>query len=163
MKKIILTIIALALSISCSFAHWLPESETFVGGVGYGCTLEYVKSIYGEPSNKRWFNTDGVRGVTYSYGPLFSVTGRTWDKDQKPEGELTVTGYTLKANNLATPSGLTVGIPYETVANMYGSVPKWTSHDGRTGYIYEFNHLREMIFYVNSNGIINEIVFGTDW
>lgn len=46
-------------------AHWLPKSELFVGGVGPGCTLEYVASVYGQPKEKRWFNSDGVRGVTY--------------------------------------------------------------------------------------------------
>lgn len=49
----------------CCFAHWLPKSELFVGGVGPGCTLEYVASVYGQPKEKRWFNSDGVRGVTY--------------------------------------------------------------------------------------------------
>lgn len=44
-------------------AHWLPKSELFVGGVGPGCTLEYVASVYGQPKEKRWFNSDGVRGV----------------------------------------------------------------------------------------------------
>lgn len=33
-------------------------------------------------------------------------------------------GYTLKNNSLSTQSGLTVGIPYETVAGMYGTVKK---------------------------------------
>ena len=50
---------------NCCLAHWLPKSELFVGGVGPGCTLEYVASVYGQPKEKRWFNSDGVRGVTY--------------------------------------------------------------------------------------------------
>ena len=54
-------------------AHWLPKSELFVGGVGPGCTLEYVASVYGQPKEKRWFNSDGVRGVTYIYSPYFSI------------------------------------------------------------------------------------------
>lgn len=39
----------------------MPKSELFVGGVGPGCTLEYVASVYGQPKEKRWFNSDGVR------------------------------------------------------------------------------------------------------
>ena len=130
MKKILLLFTILLLNINVCFAHWMPESETFVGGVGPGCTLGYVKSIYGEPQQKKWFNGDGIRGVAYIYGPLFSITGRTWNNDPRPENDLIVVGYSLKANNLSTPSGITVGIPYSTVSGMYGYEPLTTSYNG---------------------------------
>ena len=49
------------------------------------------------------------------------------------------------------------------VAGMYGRVPKWVSPDGQTGYIYNLNQGREIIFYVNDRDIITEIYYGTDW
>lgn len=148
-------------TVAC-FAHWMPESETYVGGVGPGCTLSYVKSIYGEPDHKSWFNSDGVRGVTYEYGSKFRITGRTGSNDSRAEDDLIVCGYDLKANNLATPSGITVGVPYKTVAGMYGSGAQLKS-GGKVGYSYDFSDMREMSLYVNSDGIIVEIYVGTDF
>lgn len=124
----------------CCSAHWLPKSELFVGGIGPGCTLEYVASVYGQPKEKRWFNSDGVRGVTYIYSPYFSITGRTGSRDPRPESELIVVGYTLKNNSLSTQSGLTVGIPYETVAGMYGTVKKeYDSYRNKFYYSYDWD------------------------
>lgn len=151
-------------------AHWLPKSELFVGGVGPGCTLEYVASVYGQPKEKRWFNSDGVRGVTYIYSPYFSITGRTSSRDPRPESELIVVGYTLKNNSLSTQSGLTVGIPYETVAGMYGTVKKeYDSYSNKFYYSYDWDDEKRhyfqpvMCFFVDKNNIITEIYVGTDW
>ena len=162
MKKLLLAlIIALSIPMSC-FAHWLPQSEMYVGGVGINCTLGYVKSVYGQPAEKKWFNFDGIRGVTYIYSPTFSITGRTGNMDRRAEDELLVVGFNLKEGSLATPSGITVGMPIETVFGMYGRVPKTTSHDGRHEYIYSVG-FREMAFYVNGSENITEIRVGTDW
>lgn len=145
------------------FAHWMPREEMYVGGVGAGCTLGYVKSVYGEPKEKRWFNSDGVRGVTYKYSEMFSITGRTGNQDSRAEEDLLVVGFSLKDNSLATPSGLTVGIPYETVVGMFGRVEKST-FGGRTSYSYAAPKSPiEMTFYVDSKGIITEIYEGTEF
>ena len=105
-RKLMLTLVlSLFFALPC-FAHSYPLSEAYIGGVGPNCTLGYVKSIYGEPKSKRWFNTDGVRGVAYYYSPSYQVTGRTWTKNAIPEDEFPVVGYTVKANNLSTPSAL---------------------------------------------------------
>ena len=124
-------------------AHWLPKSELFVGGVGPGCTLEYVASVYGQPKEKRWFNSDGVRGVTYIYSPYFSITGRTGSRDPGPESELIVVGYTLKNNSLSTDRK-------STRLN--------SSHDEKRHYFQPV-----MCFFVDKNNIITEIYVGTDW
>lgn len=146
------------------------KSELFVGGVGPGCTLEYVASVYGQPKEKRWFNSDGVRGVTYIYSPYFSITGRTGSRDPRPESELIVVGYTLKNNSLSTQSGLTVGIPYKTVAGMYGTVKKeYDSYRNKFYYSYDWDDEKRyyfqpvMCFFVDKNNIITEIYVGTDW
>ena len=147
-----------------SLAHWMPISESFVGGVGPGCTLGYVKSVYGEPVDKKWFNTDGVRGVGYIYSENFRITGRTWYKDTRPEDDLIVVGYTLTNNSLSTESGLTVGIPYSTVAGMYGYGQKFVNKEGRVSYIYAFpNSATSMSFRINSDDIVDEIYVGTEF
>lgn len=158
-----LTFIAVFMPV-VSFAHWLPKTETFVGGVGPGCTLGYVASIYGQPAEKRWFNTDGVRGVTYVYSPYFSITGRTGSKTQRAETDLIVVGYTLKNSYLSTPSGLTVGIPFATVKGMYGW-PDYTLRErGEVVYGYNFHDtFGSMAFHVDGNGVITELYYGTDW
>lgn len=107
------------------FAHWLPKSELFVGGVGPGCTLGYVTSVYGEPMEKRWFNVEQVRGVSYIYNANFSITGRTFNTDPRAEKDLIVVGYSLKNNSLSTSAGLTVGIPYMTVYDSCRNVWLW--------------------------------------
>ena len=164
MKKMLLAIVLLLLLCqSIAWAHWMPREEMYVGGVGAGCTLEYVTSIYGEPQEKRWFNTAGVRGVTYIYSDAFSITGRTGKDDLRQEEELLVVGFSLKDNSLATPNGLTVGMPYETVSAMFGSVDKHTI-GGRTFYSYGApNSAVELTFYVNDKGIITEIYEGTEF
>ena len=166
LKKGILAIVAFCimfLMASICSAHWMPESEMYVGGIGPGCTMSYVESIYGEPTHRNWFNTDGVRGVTYNYGNEFFVTGRTWSNDRmRKENDLPVVGYRLLANNLSTPSGFTVSVPIKTVAGMYGWGRKF-QYRGKLGYTYEFPYERSMTFYVDSYGNINEIALGTDF
>ena len=164
LRKIILIIgLAVLLGQSVAFAHWMPREEMYVGGVGAGCTLGYVKSVYGEPKEKWWFNSDGVRGVTYKYSDTFSVTGRTGNQDSRAEDDLMVVGFSLKDSSLATPSGLTVGIPYETVAGMFGRVEKSTIR-GRISYSYPAPKSPiEITFYVDGKGIITEIYEGTEF
>lgn len=148
---------------SVTFAHWLPKSETFIGGVGPGCTMGYVASVYGQPAQKKWFNGDGIRGVSYIYSPYFSITSRAGSNDPRPEAETIVVGYSLRNNSLSTPSGLTVGIPYATVKGMYGKADSISNWNGRKGYNYRFPPMGCMTFYVDSNEIITEIYYGTDW
>lgn len=58
-SKIMIIFFSLFIMPDCCLAHWLPKSELFVGGVGPGCTLEYVASVYGQPKEKKWFNSYG--------------------------------------------------------------------------------------------------------
>ncbi|MCR5176974.1 MAG: hypothetical protein K6C05_09025 [Anaerovibrio sp.] len=165
--KLIKTAIALCVffvsTSAVALAHWMPESEMYIGGVGHGCTLEYVKSIFGEPQEKKWFNSDGCRGVRYIYNQSYSVTARVKDDDPTPENKLQVTNVNLKGSNLDTPSGLTVGIPYQTVAGMFGMGEK-KQYTDRMFYYYKLeNTNRSMTFYVNNFGIITEIIYAEEW
>ncbi|MBR2142197.1 hypothetical protein [Anaerovibrio sp.] len=162
--KIFLTVCMLMMSSwSVSFAHWMPESEMYIGGVGPDCTLAYVRSIFGDPQEKKWFNNEGFRGVRYIYSPAFSVTARVGADDPTPENDLKVTNVNLKDSNLSTPSGLTVGIPFQTVAGMFGFGEK-KKYTDREFYYYPLNGTnKSMTFYVNNVGVITEIIYAEEW
>lgn len=155
------------ISVLCSVAfaatQWFPESEMYIGGVGHGCTLEYVKSVYGEPKEKQWFYNDGVRGVRYVYKPTFSITATVKNDDPTPENKLQVTNVNTKASGPATPNGIMVGIPFQTVAGMYGMGEKMQYTD-RVFYYYKLKDTnRAMTFYVNQSGIITEMIYAEEW
>ena len=147
------------------FPHCMPLEEMSVGGVGYGCTLDYVKKIYGEPVDKKIFIGDGVRVVTLIYSEYFSVTARTSAEDTTPENDLQVVGYSLKNNSLSTPAGLTVGMNYNEVVKHWGR-GELVQADDRRGYFYVPAYVQlpvTLTFYVDANAKITEIELGTDF
>lgn len=166
MKRIILVVITMLsiLFTATCFAHTMPESEMFLRGVGPKTTLAQVKAIYGEPASKDEFKGDGVRVVTYVYGPLFKVFARTYAKDTTPDENLKVVGYSVKDKNITTPSGFSVEMPYQAVVKKFGPGEKFTDYDGRIGYIYGFNSdVITLTFYVDKNEKISEIHLGTEF
>lgn len=120
----------LAFSTTC-FAHALPNSEFSLGGIGVanGTTMDYVRSIYGEP--RLVLKSEYSR--TYMYGD--SVTIKTFGNS--PESVFCVT---VTANNgFGTPAGLTVGMKTSTMFRLYGY--EKPDYDSRTGnYSYMFPH-----------------------
>lgn len=154
--------LASAVPATC-LAHWLPETEYVLGGIGYGCTMGYVRSIYGEPMQKKWFNNDGFRGVQYIYSRDFSVTARVADNDPMPEDDLPVKNVRSALNNICTPTGIAVGIPVTTLTGMYGKGEK-KDYSGRVFYYYKLeNTNRSMSFYINNAGFITEIIYAEEW
>ncbi len=133
----------------------MPHSEWTVGGVGYGCTLGYVKSVYGEPQDKKIINisTNGsFRNVTYIYSPTFEI----WGVGTKAEEDLKVFGFKCTDSTLQTPSGFHVGMPYTAVTNKYQSGKKIV-REGRTYYQHDCFH-----FYVDRQEMITEIELRLD-
>ena len=147
------------------YPHCMPLEEMSVGGVGYGTSLGYVKEIYGEPVDKKFFTGDGVRVVTWIYSEYFSVTARTSDDDTTLEENLQVVGYSLKNNSLSTPAGLTVGMIYNEVVKLWGR-GELVQDDGRRGYFYVPASSQlpvTLTFYVDEHAKITEIQLGTDF
>ena len=127
-------------------------------------TLAQVKTVYGEPASKDEFKGEGVRVVTYVYSPLFKVFGRTYAEDTSPDEKLTVVGYMVKDKNITTPSGFSVGMPYQAVVKKFGPGEKFKNYNGRIGYIYGFNNdVKTLTFYVDKEDKISEINLGTDF
>ena len=135
-KPIFICSLLVMLLTSVAFAE-MPRDEMYVGGVGAGVTLGYVKSIYGEPMNIRRHENEGIRGVVYIYSDSFRVMARAWISDKIPEDEMTVVSFWLSDASLATPSGIKVGMSYEKdVASRFG--PGRETVDGRgLKYVYE--------------------------
>lgn len=144
------------------FAQKMPDEEMCIGGMTLGCTIEYVKNIYGEPSERKW--TEDWRYakinhyyVTYDYTPSFSVTGLPMGKSDEEEYAAKVAYITLKDNSLSTPSGITVGLPYQSVVSMFGEGQKRV-HQGKTWYEYRAGFgSSEMQIHVDDKGIITKI------
>ena len=133
----------------------MPHSEWNVGGVGYGCTLGYVKSVYGEPQEKiiLGVSTNGsLRNVKYIYSPTFEI----WGVGTKAEEDLKVFGFKCTDSTLQTPSGFHVGMPYSALTKKYKSGKKIV-RKGRTFYQHDCLH-----FYVDEQEMITEIELITD-
>ena len=89
---------------------------------------------------------------------------KTYAEDTSPDEKLTVVGYMVKDKNITTPSGFSVGMPYQAVVKKFGPGEKFTDYDGRIGYIYSFNSgMTTLTFYVDKNDIVSEINLGTDF
>ena len=158
MKRIVFLCAAVFLLCQTAvFAHTMTDDEMFVGGVGRGCTLGYVESVYGVPADKKEMRGDGIRAVTYIYS-------RTGQNDMRPESELIVVGFSCKDASLRTPSALAVGMPYAAVTEKFGAADTvLTDDDGRRMYVYDVYHgAREVLFYVNDNDVITEIAVTTE-
>ncbi len=164
MKKIFLFCsLFLMLLTSAAFAA-MPRDEMYVGGVGAGVTLGYVRSVCGEPMEVKHHRNEGIKSVVYVYSKAFRVTARVWARDEKPEDELVVTGFWLSDSSLATPSGITVGMSYEKdVESKFG--PGREVMRGDFKYIYDEEPGVQFQFYVDEEDkdTIVAISQETDW
>ena len=150
------------------YPNEMPSSEMTLGGiVPLNTTLRDVKSMFGEPSDKKVYEGEGAHVVTYSYGSLFKVYGRTGIPRDKSlmliENNIPVIGYSIKANNLSTRSGIRVGMPYQKVVDLYGIGRMFTENNKIISFFYSNKKLQTISFYVDSNGIIKEISVGQEW
>ena len=145
----------------------MPSAEMSLGGITpLVSTLRDVKGIYGEPSDKKIFKGEGAYVVTYIYGSDFRVVGRTGiPRDNSiviVENNLPVIGYSIKANNLSTQSGIKVGMPYQKVVDLYG-VGREYKKDGEILYYYSNKRMQSLSFDIDKNGIITKISTGQEW
>lgn len=167
MKRLLMICFAVLLLCQATVfaAPIIPKEELAIGGISLDCTLGYVKEIYGEPKEVTW-KEKGKAGskmgityyITYKYSDTFNVTGKKSERDSREENELRVNSIFIRDNSLSTPSGLTVGMPYTTVVEMFGEGEKLT-YQGKTWYSYSPNKggIILLQFMVNDEGIITEI------
>lgn len=115
-------------SMSTCFAS-IQDRQAAVGGVGPGCTLEYVRQVYGEPDSQQTKYDDGMHITKYYYGDTFVICAM----------RNRVINVTCKANNLKTPDGIKVGMSSGMLPRTYG----------KASGTYQRNDLK---YFVYSNG-----------
>lgn len=122
-KKIAVMLFALStLLMGTGFAAMVgkvPDSEASLGGITLGNTMSYVRSVYGEPTEQRRAKTVlNENAIVYRYGKGFVILENLYDYRIE---EL----FTNANNGIATPLGVTVGVPKSTVDTLYGEGRLW--------------------------------------
>lgn len=94
----------------------IPKEDIAIGGISFGSTMEYVRSIYGEPDeiyrkNGKEYEPQSL--IQWVYGDSFSIT---FDANDNRAYQIKSTGR----NGLEIPIGVAVGGNIFTVSNYYG-------------------------------------------
>lgn len=148
LKKIAVMIFALAaMAVGSCFAAMVgnvPDSEASLGGITLGNKMSYVRSIYGEPTEQHLTKTVlNENGVAYRYGQGFFILENLYD--------YSIEELVSNANNgIATPMGITVGVPKSTVDALYGEGNLWK---GAYRYLTDKGKRIEIEYGVDANGI----------
>lgn len=136
----------------------IPLDQLRLGGIGIGDSLDYVKSIYGEPTKigKRGKNYlyNGLYGYDITYGDSFNL-----DVIEEKDGREIITNIASIANNgLAMPNGLKVESPVGDIFKNFG-MPWCTisSDDGHRGYIYRSVKMPKILFMTDKTHVITGI------
>ena len=151
------------------YTERLPKCEMTIGSIPLGCTLDYVKKIYGKPDKVTYFTGDGVKVTNYFYGNTVRVMGRVfarWDSVEKklystvPEKDYPVVGVIINDGSLTMPCGIKVGDSYIKIVEKFGLGDRYEpyNHPELIGYSYMLRATGEgMRFEVDKNGIICEM------
>lgn len=108
-------VFSLMIMMTCvsSAAGRISMSEVSLGGISIGSSMDYVRSVYGEPTKIKTESTPYQSWSYYRYGD--SVEIAVLDNDN------TVHKIQVTANNgFATPAGVTVGMDRKTLYSVYG-------------------------------------------
>lgn len=148
-KKVAVMVFALSMMVvSTCLAYTfgsVPASEASLGGITLGSPISYVRSVYGDPTETAWgkdrLNQDAK---SYRYGKGFFILERLYDN--------TVAELMTSANNgIATPMGITVGVPKSTVDALYSG---GRSGNGYTSYMTQNGALIKITYGRDANGVL---------
>lgn len=149
LKKIVVMAFALFTMVAGScFAAMVgdvPASEASLGGITLGSPMSYVRSVYGAPSESAW-GKDRLNqyAVSYRYGKGFFILEKLYNNTV---GEL----MTNANNGIATPMGITVGVPKSTVDKLYSG---GRSGNGYTQYLTQNGALIKITYGRDANGVL---------
>ena len=135
------------------FVTEIPKAELNIGGIEPGQDIGYTEQIYGKPGK---FEDEGFIQV-YNYNNKFVVRA-------KMNHGFKVTSVAIYEKGLKTPSGLTVGMPYEDVVKKFGKVNGIklkgegieAKLKGCTDYTY-FSGDKQAVFLVDKKGLVQAI------
>lgn len=157
MKRLLMICFAVLLLCQATvFAHEMPDDEMYLGGITAGVTLGYVKNIFGIPQQKIPSESPQYRFMVYTYPPSVVVHAETLKDNPSSEEEMIVSSINVKDNSLTTPSGITVGTPYDSIKTMFGECSREFQSRNKMVYFYQGNG-KHIAFVVDKNGIISAI------
>lgn len=132
--------------------------ELRLGGIGIGDSLDYVKSIYGEPTKigKKGKNYlyDGLYGYEITYGDSFKL-----DVIDENDGREIIINVVSTANNgLALSNGIKVGSTAGDIFKNFG-MPWRTNNDkdGNKSYVYRSIESPKIMFETDKMHVITKI------
>ena len=150
----------LAMAVTSTVSAEIAPEQAALGGITLGAPTSYVRSIYGTGSVSR---EHGV--LTYRY---HGASVSFWSENG-PGKVMNID--TWKNNGFATPAGVTVGMSSSILYDLYGQ-PDWDLNrrfitrkpvyaDTQKNYVYFVSgsdRYKYLVFYTDSNDVINEIV-----
>lgn len=134
----------------------LPDSDYALGDIQYGNSVDYVKSVYGEPDFVEYHEgTPGSGDIPlwiYHYGDSFVVCIETTHQQVSAL-------MTTADNGIATPRGIHVGSSLSDIQRAYGPLPR--ASRASQGYCYSYGWgLISLDFYVSGKGEVYKIWAG---
>lgn len=110
----------------------IAQDRIGIGGVGFGSSMEYVNSIYGEPTNVDYGAVDWggqrVRAIKAKYGGRYTVVF--------VGNEQSAVDIISTSTSFATPDGVTVGMSADELSGIYGDADSVRTAYGGTLYGY---------------------------
>jgi len=110
-KKIAVLLAGACLMSGAVCSATVPDEELLVGGIGYGTSVEYLRSVYGEPREIEAKNHYGTRVEEYEYSKSLEFK--------------VIDGYVRRIevsgpNGFATKAGVAVGMDASILKEKYG-------------------------------------------
>lgn len=136
----------------------MSMDQARIGGVGIGDSVDYVKSIYGEPTSV------SQRGKNYLYDGLYSYSMTYGDSFklsvvENSDGTEEVIDVDSSANNgLAMPCGIKVGSSIGEAYKNFGM--PWRTNSGKNiehNYVYRTQYSPKVVLTTNPQHIITRI------
>ena len=120
----------------------ISNDRIAIGGVGPGCTPEYVESVYGPPTSQEQGSNGDQTYLEYNYnnGYIIGFDG---------SGSQAV-AVTCTTDNLATPDGVSVGMEASVLSDKYGTADHIYNFNDKSLYVYDGTDGEQLAFDVQN-------------
>lgn len=126
----------------CSAKSFNPDNAA-IGGITVGSKIDYVRSIYGEPTEI--FKRDD-NSITWFYGDSFQI---------QFVNQIATTVVSSAPNGLTTPNEVSVGMKEKVLRSKFGRPSQSESFKNRSIKTYNLNDFN--LIFIIKNKIISEI------
>ena len=131
---------------SVAFAQ-ISNDRIAIGGVGPGCTPDYVESVYGEPTSQETGSSGAQSYVEYNYN-----NGYVIGFDESGSQAVAVTCTT---DNLTTPDGVAVGMEASVLSEKYGTADHIYNFNDKSLYVYDGEDGEQLAFDIQNFFIVS--------